>query len=158
MLCADVRRVIDALLATATGTLAGILVDSGYSVRSSLLNAVYRLLGPLFDAFGAFPNSQLVLDGFIQRIPVVLVIGMLVGLILRSFRYPRLVLASTLVWVGYLQGRKLAMTLLSGAGDAEHAWDLFQRVPELVLYTLQYGLLVIVIAATNTVLVRSATR
>lgn len=158
MLSPDLRRVVDALLATATGTLAGILVDSGYSVRSSVLNAAYRLLGPLFDAFSAFPNSQLVLAGFIQRVPVVLVIGMSAGLILRWFRYPRLVMASTLVWMACLLGRKLAMLLLPGAGDGGRAWDLFQIVPELVLYSLQYGLLVVVIVATDRARAHSATR
>lgn len=157
-LSADVRRALDALLATATGTLGGILVDSGYSVRISLLNAAYRLLGPLFDTLDDFPNAQLVLAGFIQRIPVVLIAGLLTGLILRWYRYPWLVLASTLVWMVYRVGRKLAMALLPDRSDGEHALGLFQLAPELALYTLQYGLLLIVIVTTDAVLARCAAR
>jgi hypothetical protein len=158
----DVRRPLDALLATAAGTMAGILVDSGFSVRMSIVNAVYRVLGPLFDVFSAFPNGQLVLAGFIHRVPVVLMVGLLIGLILRNFRYPRLLLYSTLVWLVYLVGRKLALALLlmisDGGGWLSWSFFQFQILPELVLYSMQYALLVLVISMTDAVLVRSARR
>jgi hypothetical protein len=158
----DMRRVLDALLATATGTMAGILVDSGFGVRMSIVNAVYRLLGPLFDVFSDFPNGQLVLAGFIYRIPVVLIIGLLVGLFLRHFRYPRLLLFSILVWPVYLAGRRLASALLLQFGDhgsgATSPFLQIDIVPELVLYSMQYVLLIVVIHTTDAVLMRSARR
>jgi hypothetical protein len=158
----DMRRVLDALLATATGTMAGILVDSGFGVRMSIVNAVYRLLGPLFDVFSDFPNGELVLAGFIYRIPVVLIIGLLVGLILRHLRYPRLLLCSILVWPVFHLGQKLAFALLlligDQAGRAPPTFLQIKIVPELALYSMQYALLILVIYTTDAVLVRSAQR
>jgi len=158
----DARRVLDAFLATATGTAAGILVDSGFSLRASIVDAVYRFLRPLFDVLGEYPNGQLVMAGFIHRIPIVLIIRMLVGLILRRFRYPRLLLYSVPIWFAYLAGRKLvfALMVLFGAGEGRVSSGFFpiQIIPELVLYSMQYALLLFVICVTDSVLVRSARR
>jgi hypothetical protein len=157
-LSADVRPVLDALVATAAGTLAGILVDSGFGLRMSVINAVYRLLSPLFDALSAFPNGQLVLADFIYRVPVVLIVGMLTGLVLRYFRYSRLVIYSTLVWLVYLVGRKFALAIIPatiGEGDP-HPWNFFQILPEVVLLSMQYTLLILVLCMTDRLLARSA--
>ena len=156
----DVRRVLDAFLATATGTAAGILVDSGFTLRASIVDAVYRFLGPLFDVLSEYPNGQLVLAGFIHRIPIVLIIGMLVGLFLRRFRYPRLLLCSVLIWFACLVNRKLAfaLPLLFGAGEGRGSAGFSQIVPEFVLYLMQYALLILVIRATDSVLAQSARR
>lgn len=156
------QRVLGACLATATGTAAGIFVDSGFGVRLSIVNAVYRLLGPLFDIFSAYPNGQLTLAGFIYRIPIGLLVGLLVGLFLRYFSYPRLLLWSILVWPVYLVGRKLASALLLLAGgQASGATSTFLQyyfVPQLVLYSMQYALLILVIHTTAAILARSARR
>ena len=161
-LSSDLRRVLDAFLATATGTAAGILVDSGFSVRASIVNAVYRFLGPLFDVLGEYPNGQLVLAGFIHRIPIVLIIGMLVGLLLRRFRYPRLLLYSVPIWFACLASRKLAFALpllfSAGEGRAPTVFFPIHIIPELVLYSMQYALLLFIIRATDSVLTRSARR
>jgi len=158
----DVRHFVDAFVATATGTLAGILVDSGFDVRISIVNAVFRLLGPLFDVFSAFPNGQLVLAGFISRVPIVLIVGLLAGLFLRHFRYPRLLLCSVPVWLVYLVGRKLvfALLILVGArgGGVSTGFPQVSIIPELALYSMQYALLILVIYATDAMLVRSARR
>jgi hypothetical protein len=157
----DVLRAFDALLATAIGTLAGILVDSGFGLRVSIVNVVYRLLEPVFDVFSAYPNGQLALAGFVYRIPIVLIVGLLAGLFLRHFRYPRLLLCSVPVWMAYLVGRKLvfALPLLVGGngGNASSSFQQLNIVPELVLYSMQYALLVLVIYATDA-LTRSARR
>ena len=108
----ELRRAFAALIATAAGTMAGLLVDSGFGLRMSIINFFYRLLQPLFDVFSAYPNGQLVLAGFIYRIPAVLIIGLLVGLILRRIRYRRLLLLSILIWPIYLVGRKLVFLII----------------------------------------------
>jgi hypothetical protein len=158
----DVRHFVDALLATATGTLAGILVDSGFGVRISIVNAVFRLLGPLFDVFSAFPNGQLVVAGFISCIPIVLIVGLLAGLFLRHFRYPRLLLCSVPVWLVYLVGRKLVFALLilisARGGGVSAGFPQINIVPELALYSMQYALLILVIYATDAMLARPARR
>ena len=156
----DVRRVLDAFVATATGTAAGILVDSGFSLRASIVDVVYRFLGPLFDVLGDYPNGQLVLAGLIHRVPIVLIIGMLVGLFLRRFRYPRLLLCSVPIWFACLVSRKLAfaLPLLFGAGEGRGSAGFSQIVPELVLYSMQYALLILVILATDAVLAQSVRR
>ena len=156
----DARRVLNAFLATATGTAAGILVDSGFSLRASVINAIYRLLGPLFNVLDAYPNGQLVLAGFVQRIPIVLIIGMLVGMLLRRFRYPRLLLWSVPIWFACLISRKVgfALLILVGAGEGRGSAGFSHIVPELVLYSMQYALLIFVIRATDAVLVHSARR
>ena len=141
----DTRRLLDALLATAVGTLAGIVADSGFGVRDSIVNAVYRLLGSLFDLFSAFPISQLVAARFIDRIPIVLIVGLALGMILRYIRYPRLLLASVLVWPACLVGRLLMLPQGS-------------IVPDIAGYLMQYGFLILVIRATDAVLARSARR
>jgi hypothetical protein len=156
----EMQRVLGAFLATATGTAAGIFVDSGFGVRMSIVNAVYRLLAPLFDVLSAYPNGQLTLAGFIYRIPIVLIIGLLVGLFLRHFRYPRLLLCSILIWPVYFAGRRPASALLLQIGDhgsgATSTFLQIDIVPELVLYSMQYALLIVVIHTTDAVLVRSA--
>ena len=157
-LSADVRPVLDALVATAAGTLAGILVDSGFGLRMSVINAVYGLLSPLFDALSAFPNVQLVLADFIYRVPVVLIVGMVTGLVLRYFRYSRLVIYSTLVWLVYLVGRKFALAIIPATtreGDP-HPWNFFQILPEVALLSMQYTLLILVLCMTDRLLARSA--
>lgn len=157
----DFRRGVDALVATAIGTMAGLFVDSGFGMRMSMVNAAYRLLGPLFDVFSAFPNGQLVLAGFVYRIPVVLLVGLVVGLFLRHIKYPRLLLCSIPVWPVYLVGRKLAIGLLLLVGDAGGASPTFLQInfiADFVLYSMQYGLLILVIRATDAVLARSARR
>jgi hypothetical protein len=156
----EMQRVLGAFLATATGTAAGIFVDSGFGVQMSIVNAVYRLLAPLFDVLSAYPNGQLTLAGFIYRIPIVLIIGLLVGLFLRHFRYPRLLLCSILIWPVYFAGRRPASALLLQIGDhgsgATSTFLQIDIVPELVLYSMQYALLIVVIHTTDAVLVRSA--
>ena len=161
-LSADAQRVLDAFLATATGTAAGILVDSGFSVRASVFDAVYRFLGPLFDVLSDYPNGQLVFASFIHRVPIVLIIGMLVGLFLRHFRYPRLLLCSVPIWFVYLVGRKLvfALLVLFGAGEdgVSTGFSGIQIISEFALYSMQYALLILVIRTTDSVLVQSARR
>lgn len=134
----DLRRAFEALAATAIGTLAGILVDSGYSVRDSIVNAVLGLLGPLFDAFSDFPNAQLVVAGFIDRMPIVLIVGMAVGMVLRHVRYRRLLLWSTLIWLAYLL-----------VGELGHAR--IDSIAAIAGYLMQYVFLVLVICATDAV-------
>lgn len=141
----DLRRAFEALFATAIGTLAGILVDSGFGVRDSIVNAVLKLLGPLFDIFSAFPNSQLVVAGFIDRIPIVLIVGMAVGMVLRHIRYRRLLLWSTLVWLVRLAGSNLAMAQIDS-------------IPAIAGYLMQYASLVLVIRATDAVAAKSDRR
>lgn len=158
----DARRLLDACLATATGTAAGILVDTGFSVRVSIVNAVYRLLGPIFDVLSDFPNSQLVVATFIERIPVVLIVGLLVGFFLRNFSYPRLLLCAVPVWFAYLVGSRLVFALLmvldSGAGRLPVGFSRNQFIAYLVLYSMQYALLILVIRATDFLLRQSARR
>ncbi len=134
----DLRRAFEALAATAVGTLAGILADSGFGVRDSIVNAVLRLLGPLFDIFSAFPNSQLVVAGFIDRIPIVLIVGMAVGMVLRHLRYRRLLLGSTLIWLVYLLAGQLAYARIDS-------------IPAIAGYLMQYAFLILVIRATDAV-------
>lgn len=141
----DIRRVFDALLATSIGTTAGIVADSGFGVRDSIINAVYRLLSPLFDLFSAFPIGQLVVAGFIDRIPIVLIVGLAVGMILRYIRYRRLLLGSVLVWLVYVVGRMLV-------------FEQGNIIPDTAGYLMQYGSLILVIRATDAVLTRSARR
>ncbi len=158
----DARRVLDAFIATATGTAAGILVDSGFGLRISIVNKVFGWLGPLFDVFSEFPNAQLLAAGVIYRIPVVLMVGMAAGLILRYLGYPRLLLASTPVWPVCLLGRRVATALLPPAPDhAGAAAPFFSQadfVWEPAMYSMQYGLLILVIYATNAALMRATRR
>lgn len=156
----DVRRALDALLATAIGTLAGILVDSGFGVRDSIVNAVLRLLGPLFDVFSGFPIAQLVVANFIDRIPIVLIVGLAVGMILRHVRYRLLLLWSTLIWLGCLLAKSLLLLLAArhGAGTAAVSPIRIGSFPEALGYLMQYGLLILVIRATDGLLARTAKR
>ena len=158
----DARRLLDACLATATGTAAGILVDTGFSVRVSIVNAVYRLLGPVFDVLRNFPNIQLVVAEFIERIPVVLIVGLLVGFFLRNFSYPRLLLCSVPVWFAYLVGSRVVSALLlvldGGAGRLPAGFSQNQVIAYVALYSMQYALLILVIRATDSLLRQSARR
>ncbi len=158
----ELQHVLGAFLATATGTAAGIFVDSGFGVRMSIVNAVYRLLEPLFAVLSEYPNGQLTLAGLIYCIPIVLIVGLLAGLFLRHFRYPRLLLCSILVWPVYLAGRRLASAFLlliaDQASGASSTFLQFSFVPQLVLSSMQYALLILVIRTTDAVLVRSARR
>ena len=158
----DARPVLDACLATATGTAAGILIDTGFSVRTWVINAVYQLLGPVFDVLTEYPNGQLVLADFIHRVPLVLIVGMLVGFSLRYFRYPRLLLCSVPVWFAYLVGSRLVFALLlafgGGAGRVPAGFSQVQVIAQVVLYSMQYALLIFVIRATDSLLLHSARR
>jgi hypothetical protein len=142
---ADLRQFLDALMATAIGTLAGILVDSGFGVRDSIVDAVLRLLGPLFDVFSDFPNAQLVAAGFIDRMPIVLIVGMAVGMVLRHIRNRRLLLWSTLIWLAYL--------LVGQLGHAQ-----IDSIAAIAGYLMQYAFLVLMIRATDAVAARSDRR
>lgn len=158
----DARRVLDAFIATATGTAAGILVDSGFGLRVSIVNKVFGWLGPLFDVISEFPNAQLLAAGFIYRIPVILMVGMAAGLILRYLRYPRLLFASTLVWPVCLLGRRVAAALLpptpDHAGTAARIFSQADFVCELAMYSMQYVLLILVICSINALLTRTEQR
>lgn len=157
----DLRRVLDALVATATGTLAGILVDSGFGVRASVINFVYELLRPLFGLLADFPIGQLVAAEFIYRIPIVLIVGMLVGLVLRHVRYRRLLLWSVAVWPAcLLMGTVLSLFLVqkvAGSGSVS-AIPRLGSFPEFVIYVLQYSLLMLVILAAEAAIFRSKRR
>lgn len=135
---ADLRRGLEALLAAAIGTLAGILADSGFTIRESLLHPVFWLLGPVFDLFSAFPNAQLVLAGVVERLPVVLILGLGIGLLLRHLRYRRLVFWTLFIWPLCVMVRRLA------GPEAANSF-----LPELVTYAMQFALLVVVIRATD---------
>ena len=157
----DLRNAFDAFLASALGTLAGILVDSGFGVRDAIANIVYELLGPLFDLFSAFPNGQLVVAGFIYRMPVVLIVGLATGMILRHIRYRRLLLCSVLVWLVYLVARSLLAASPSPIGDPAGkppASHIVNAIPGIAGYLMQYAFLILVIRATDGVLARSARR
>jgi hypothetical protein len=140
---AELRRGLEALLAAAIGTLAGILADSGFTIRESLLHPVFWLLGPAFDLFSAFPNAQLVLAGVVERLPVILILGLGTGLLLRHVRYRRLLLWTLFIWPLCVMVRRLA------GPEAANGF-----VPQLVTYAMQFALLVIVMRATD----RLATR
>lgn len=157
----DLRRGFDALVATAIGTMAGLLVDSGFGLRMSIVNAVYRWLHPVFDVFSAHPIVQLILADFIYRTPVALIIGLFVGLILRHVRYPRLLVCTILVWPLYLAGRGLLLVLLIPSGEQGYGTsaigatalrnDVFTAM---ILYLMQYSLLFLIIYLTHAVLLR----
>lgn len=158
----EIRGALAALLATAIGTMAGLLVNSGFGVRDSTINFVYGLLGPLFDIASDYPNGQLVIADFIHSVPVALIVGLGVGLILRGIRFRRLLLCSILVWPLCIVGRRLVFLLFVGAGDQEGkaASTLFRSfvVPEMIAYLMQYSLLFLIIYITNAILVRPGRR
>ncbi len=158
---ADLRLLLDALVASAIGTMAGLLVDSGFGLRASVINVAYQLLQPLFGLFADLPITQLVVAEFVYRIPVVLIVGMLAGLVLRHIHYRRLMLWSIAVWPACL----LAGTVISSfvtqstatGGDAPGIPRL-GSVPEFLIYVLQYSLLVLVILASEFVISRAGKR
>jgi hypothetical protein len=154
----EIRGALAAFVATAIGTMAGLLVNSGFGVRASIINFVYGLLGPLFDIARDYPNSQLVIAGFIYTVPVVLIVGLGIGLILRGIRFRRLLLCSILIWPLYIVGRRLMLFVRIGEQEGRAASALFQTfiVPEMVAYLLQYSLLFLIIYLTNAILVRPA--
>lgn len=143
----DMRNGLDALLATAAGTLAGILIDSGFTVREAVLRPVYWLLGPLFDLFAWFPHAQLVVADVIDRLPVVLIVGLAIGLLLRNLRFPRLLLVATMVWPICVVIRKLAVILFSPDNPDPIATS--SLVPGIAVYAMQYALLILVIRAAD---------
>jgi hypothetical protein len=145
----DVRRAFAALTASAAGTMAGILADSGFGLRASVINVAYRLLQPLFDVFAAYPNGQLVVADFIHRIPLVLVIGLSAGLILRHMHYRGLLLCSILVWPVCRAVGKTALVPGDGAALLR-----IQVLPEMALYTMQYSLLFLTVYATHALVLR----
>jgi hypothetical protein len=132
---AELLRGLDALAATAAGTLAGVLADSGFALRDPLMSTAYRLLEPLFGLFGANVTGQLVFVEFVQRIPGVLLVGLVVGLALKYVRYQWLLSASVVVWPATLFA---AAVYESPAGGSN-------LLPDLVLYCLQYSLLILMI-------------
>ena len=147
----DLRRAFSALLATATGTLAGIVVDSGFTVREAVLRPVYWLLSPLFDLFSRFPNAQLVAAGVIDRLPVVVIVGLGAGMALRKLRYPRMLLVATVVWPACTMVRKVVMALFP---DDPPSVVTNSLVPELAMYVVQYAILIAIIRATNGLVTR----
>jgi hypothetical protein len=142
---ADFRRGLESLFAAAIGTLAGILADSGFTVRHSVLHPLYWLLGPAFDLFQYFPNLQLVLASVIDRLPIVLILGLGIGMFLRQIRYRRLLLWTLGVWPACALVRKLAAP--AGANSF---------IPELAVYGLEYALLAFVIWRTHSFLSRTS--
>jgi hypothetical protein len=155
----DLHRGFDAMVATAIGTMAGLLADSGFGVRMSIVNAAYRWLHPVFDVFSAHPIFQLILADFIYRTPIALIIGLSVGLILRYIRYARLLVGSILVWPICLAGRGLLFVFLPPDGGQATSASVVGTtaprsdvIPELVLYLMQYALLFLIIYLTHAVL------
>jgi hypothetical protein len=140
---ADFRRGLDALLAAALGTLAGILADSGFTVREAVLAPLFWLLGPAFDLLRAFPNAQLVVAGVVDRLPVVLILGLGAGMVLRHVRYRRLLLWTVPVWPACSLVRKLAAAPDAGGFAAQAA-----------LYAMEYALLILLIRWTHAFLLR----
>jgi hypothetical protein len=156
----DVRFVLDAFLATAIGTMGGLLVDSGFGLRASVINFVYALLHPVFGLLADFPIAQLVVAEFVYRVPVVLIVGMLAGLVLRHVRYRGLLLWSIAVWPACLLSGTAAAFLVARkhAGDAATAIPRIGSFSELFIYVLQYLLLVAVILAAEAAVARAAGR
>ena len=153
----EIRAALAAFLATAIGTMAGLLVNSGFGVRTSIINFVYRLLGPLFDIARNYPYGQLIMAGFIHTVPVVLMVGLGIGLILRGIRFRRLLLGSILIWPLYILGWRLVLFARIGDEEGGAASALFRSfiIPEMIAYVLQYSLLFLIIYTTNALLVRS---
>ena len=141
----DLRRVLDALAATALGTFIGILADSGFTVRASVIHPLFWVLDPVFDLFSAFPNAQLVGAGVVDRLPVVLILGLATGMVLRFIRLRRLLLWTLPLWPACATIHRLA---------APTGTNSF--VPELALYVLQYALLILVVRGTHALLIRPA--
>ena len=152
----EIRGALAALLATAIGTMAGLLVNSGFGVRAPIINFVYGLLGPLFNIARDYPNGQLVMAGFIYTVPVVLIVGLAIGLILRGIRFRRLLLCSILIWPLYIVGRRLVLFVRIGEQEGRAASALFRTfvIPEMVAYLLQYSFLFLIIYMTHALLVR----
>jgi hypothetical protein len=152
----EIRGALGALMATAIGTMAGLLVNSGFGVRASIINFVYGLLGPLFSIARDYPNGQLVIAGFIYTVPVVLIVGLAIGLILRGIRFRRLLLCSILIWPLYIVGGRLVSFVRSSDQEGGAASALFRSfiIPEMIAYLMQYSLLFLIIYMTNAVLVR----
>lgn len=136
-LASDLRGGVDAFIATALGTLGGILVDSGFRVRDALLRPAYLLLGPLFDLFSRFPNVQLLIAEVVDRVPVVLIVGLALGLLLRKLRYPRMLLYATVIWPLCVVARGSLSLAFGGL------------VSTVVIYTLQYAALILTIRGVH---------
>jgi hypothetical protein len=139
---ADLRRGLDALAATMYGTMAGLVADSGFGLRNSIMNAVDRALEPLFALLGALPVAQLVAAELIDRIPIVLIVGLLTGFVLRYFRFRRLLAASMLVW-------PLCLLVMAARGGDEG-----RGFTDALVYLMQYGMLLLVILLVHVVLLR----
>jgi hypothetical protein len=77
--------------------------------------------------------------------PIVLIVGMAVGMVLRHIRYRRLLLWSTLIWLAYL--------LVGQLGHAQ-----IDSIAAITGYLMQYAFLVLVIRATDAVAARSGRR
>jgi len=144
----DLRRAFAALLATAIGTFAGIVVDSGFTVREAVLHPVYWVLAPMFDLFSGLPNTQLVAAGVVDRMPVTLIVGLGAGLLLRALRYPRMLLVATTIWPACAMARKAAMALFPGT-DAVTAAASNSLLPELAIYIAQYAILIAIIRVAD---------
>lgn len=157
----DARLFLDALAATAIGTMGGVLADSGFGLRASVINFVYELLHPVFGLLADFPIAQLAVAEFVYRVPVVLIVGMLAGLVLRHVRYRSLLLWSIAVWPACLLAGTAVAFLLArefAEGGAATAIPRIDSFPELFIYILQYSLLVAVILAAEAAVARAAGR
>lgn len=154
----ELRQGFAALAAAAIGTAAGIFADSTFALRRPIVEMLYRSAGPLFDLIGNFPNGQLMLSAFLDRVPILLLVGLAIGLLERYLRFRALLLGCVLVWPGLLGLRRLASWIALASGDGEVALAFFASVllPQAVSYCMQYAFLFVVIRGTSLLLAMTA--
>ena len=148
------------MVAAAIGTAAGVLVDSRFAIRQSVIDVVLHALGPAFDLFSDFPNVQLLLSAFIERVPVILAVGMAVGFVVRFVRFRVLMFWCALVWPAFLLVRRLVSLVSVAMTDGGAAAAFFASVvlPEGIAYAMQYALLFVAIHGTVLLLEKDARR
>jgi hypothetical protein len=155
----DLRTASVALLPMAIGTVAGRLVDIPVGTPQQAMTLLYEPLRGVFGTIAAYPYGELMLAALLYRLPLVLVIGVLVGWMLSRLHYPRLLVYSLLAWpLFHLLERCLHFaSLKSGESDPAILASLLgdRLAAELTVYCLVYLLLFVVVFATSAVLVRA---
>lgn len=117
---------------------------------------LYKALRGVFGILASYSYGELALATLLYRLPIVLIVGLLIGLILSRVQYPRLLVYCLLAWPTYYFFEHL---LLIGLRPAVVASLLRDRLgAEMSVYCVEYVLLFVVILVTNAAVVRSKKR
>ncbi len=152
----NVHYLLFALFWIGVGAVSGYLVGHPFGMPQGAFTAIYKLALPLLGKFQGRTYFDLGLAALVYAFPTILVLGLVLGMVMKRTYHKRLLMYSTLIWsLIYFVENTVVLNLikrgevLTGQGSKASSFLSEKFGAEMSIYFLEYSLLFILIFAVH---------